>query len=103
MGDFQNATLDEVAFAVIGVEGAALGATADAVHEVACVKVRNGREIQAFSSFADLGRDTAAGAAAGHELTGERLPGIPRSRPSVRRWTRSAAMRLSSATTPPPT
>ena len=70
MGDFENAALDEVAFAVIGVEGAALGAAAGSATEVACVKVRNGREIQAFSSFVDVGRETAAGAAAGHELTG---------------------------------
>ena len=70
MGDFENAALDEVAFAVIGVEGAASGAAAGSAAEVACVKVRNGREIQAFSSFVDLGRDLAAGAAAGHELTG---------------------------------
>jgi DNA polymerase III epsilon subunit family exonuclease len=70
--------VDDATFAVVDVETTGIDHQQDAIVEVACVVVRNGREVRSFSSLVDPLRPVPPTAAAVHHLTDEMLRGEPR-------------------------
>jgi DNA polymerase III epsilon subunit family exonuclease len=69
--------VEDATFAVVDVETTGIDHQHDAVVEVACVVVRNGREVRTFSSLVDPLRAVPPTAAAIHHLTDEMLRGEP--------------------------
>jgi DNA polymerase III alpha subunit (gram-positive type) len=69
--------LREVTFAVVDVETTGIDPVLDRVVEVACALVRDGREIEAFSTLIDPGRPIPAVASAVHHITNHQVRGAP--------------------------
>ena len=73
----RDQVVEDATFAVVDVETTGIDHQEDAVVEVACVVMRNGREVRSFSSLVDPLRAIPPTAAAVHHLTGEMLQGEP--------------------------
>jgi DNA polymerase III alpha subunit (gram-positive type) len=69
--------LREATFAVVDVETTGVNPAVDRVVEVACALVRDGREVEAFSTLIDPGCVIPAVASAVHHITNEHVRGSP--------------------------
>jgi DNA polymerase III alpha subunit (gram-positive type) len=69
--------LRDATFAVVDVETTGVDPTVDRVVEVACARIRGGREIDAFSSLVHPGRHIPAVASAVHHLTDREVQFAP--------------------------
>jgi exodeoxyribonuclease X len=69
--------LRDATFAVVDVETTGIDPAVDGVVEVACTLVRNGSELESFSSLIDPGRPIPAVASAVHHITNEHVRGAP--------------------------